>query len=111
MLKKIGIPLLTLAAALILIPAPQAKAGVRIGVAVGGPAVVVGAPAYVAPAPVYPVPAPAPGYYNAYPAYPYPAPVYVAPYAYWGWGGHAYWGPGHYAGRAFVGRGFARGRR
>jgi hypothetical protein len=101
MLKKIGIPILTLAAMLILIPAPQAKAGVRLGVYVGGPA-------YVAPAPVYPYAYPAPGYY---PAYPYPAPVYVAPYVNWGRGGHVYvGGPGRVVGHAFVGRGF-RGRR
>lgn len=99
MLKKIGIPLLMLAAMLILIPAPQAKAGVRFGVAVGGPAVVVGGPAYVAPAPGY------------YPAYPYSAPVYVAPYVNWGWGGRGYvGGPGRFVGHAFAGRGF-RGRR
>ncbi len=84
MLNKIGIPLLTLAAMLILIPAPQAKAGVRFGVYLG-------APSYVAPAPVYPYAYPAPGYYNAYPAYPYPAPAYVYPYA--TWRGQAYWGP------------------
>lgn len=42
MLKKIGLPLLAMAAMLIVMPAPQAKAGVRFGVAVGGPV-------YVAP--------------------------------------------------------------
>jgi hypothetical protein len=113
MLKKIGIPLLTLAALLIVMPTPQAKAGVRFGVYLG-------APAYVAPAPVYPPAyvAPAPGYYNPYPAYAYPvAPAYVYPYANWGWGGRAYiGGPGHYVGRGYVGHGFdghgfARGRR
>lgn len=101
MLKKVGIPLLTLAAMLILIPAPQAKAGVRFGVYLG-------APAYVAPAPVYPpysYVAPAPGYYNPYPAYGYPAP-YVYPYATWGWGGHAHWDHDHYD----RGRGWDHGR-
>ena len=87
MLKKLGVPLLTLAALLFLIPAPQAKAGVRFSVVIGGPA-------YVAPAPVYPYAYPpmypvpdyyAPGFYNAYPAYPYPAPAYVYPYANWNW--------------------------
>jgi hypothetical protein len=93
MLKKIGIPLLTLAAMLILIPAPQANAGVRFGVYVGGPA-------YVAPAPVYPYAYPAPGYYNAYPAYPYPAPAYVYPYA--TWRGRANWGPANHGWRGPV---------
>ncbi len=76
MFKKVGLPLLTLAAALVLIPAPQAKAGVRFGVYLGAPAV-------VAPAPVYPYAYPAPGYYNAYPAYPYASPAYVYPYNTW----------------------------
>lgn len=103
MLKKIGIPILTLAAMFLLVPAPQAQAGVRIGVAIGGPAVVVpAAPVYVAPPPVYPAP--------LYPAYPYPAPVYVAPSVTFGWGPHAYVGPGRYFGHGFVGHGF-RGRR
>jgi hypothetical protein len=108
MLKKIGIPLLALAALVIVMPTPQAKAGVRFGVYLG-------APAYVTPAPVYPPAyvAPAPGYYNPYPAYAYPAP-YVYPYASWGWGGHAYRDHG-YDGRDWGhGRGghegFARGR-
>jgi hypothetical protein len=90
MLKKIGIPLLTLAAMLVLVPAPQAKAGVRFGVYVG-------APAYVAPAPVFPYAYPAPGYYTAYPAYPYPAPAYVSPYA--AWRGHEYWERRNHEGR------------
>ena len=83
MLKKIGLPILALAAMLVLIPAPKASAAVRFGVYVGGPV-------YAYPA--YPYPAPPP-YYNAYPPYPayeYPAPAYVYPYAYWGgyWRGH-----------------------
>ena len=79
MLKKIGIPILTLAAMLILIPAPQARAGVRFGVYIGGPA-------YVATAPVYP--------------YAYPAPAYVYPYA--TWRGHAYWRPANHGWRGPV---------
>jgi hypothetical protein len=113
MLKKIGLPLLTLAAMLIVMPAPQAKAGVRFGVYLGGPA-------YVAPAPVYPYPAPGyynaySGYYNAYPAYPYVAPGYVYPYN--TWRGHDYRGYGNYEGRGHEWRGHAgyesrgRGRR
>jgi hypothetical protein len=106
MLKKIGIPLLTLAASLMVMPTPQAKAGVRFGVYLG-------APAYVAPAPVYPPAyvAPAPGYYNAYPAYGYPvAPAYVYPYANFGWGGRAYYGgSGRYVGHGFEGHSYARG--
>jgi hypothetical protein len=106
MLKKIGIPLLTLAAMLFVIPTPQAKAGVRFGVYLGGPA-------YVAPAPVYPYAAPgyqyaAPGYYSA-PAYPYVAPGYVYPYS--TWGGRAYWGPANRGWRGPVRRGYGRGRR
>jgi hypothetical protein len=84
MLKKVGIPLLTLVAMLLLVPVPKAIAGVRFGVIMCGPA-------YVAPAPVYPYPAPAPGYYNAYPAYPYSAPGYVYPYnGRRGYGYHGY---------------------
>ena len=111
MLKKIGLPLLALATMLIVMPTPQAKAGVRFGVAIGGPVYV--APAPVVPAPVYPPAyvAPAPGYYNPYPVYPYPvAPSYVYPYATWGWGGRAYFGGhDHYVGRGFAGRGFGHG--
>ena len=57
MLKKIGLPVLALAAGLMFVP-HQAKAAVRFGVYVGAP---------------------------AYPVYPYvaPAPVYVAPYRVW----------------------------
>jgi hypothetical protein len=94
MLKKIGFPLLTLAALLMVMPAPQAKAGVRFGVHLGGPA-------YVAPAPVYPYAAP--GYYNAYPAYPYAGPGYVYPYN--TWRGNAYSGRGNYGVRGHEWRG------
>jgi hypothetical protein len=75
MLKKIGIPVMALAAMLILMTPPQASAAVRFGVYLGGP--VYAYPAY--PAYAYPNP----GYYNAYPAYPYPAPAYVYPYSTW----------------------------
>jgi len=117
MLKKIGLPLLALAAMLIVMPTPQAKAGVRFGIGIGGPVYV--APPTVVPAPAYPPAyvAPAPGYYNApdyynpYPVYPYPvAPGYVYPYATWGWGGHAYFGGhGGYGGHGYAGRGFGHG--
>jgi hypothetical protein len=75
MLKKIGFPLLALAALLFAIPQPQASAAVRFGVYVGGPA-------YAYQAPVYPPPY-APHYYNEYPTYSYPAPAYVYPYSTW----------------------------
>ncbi len=75
MLKKIGLPLFALAAAVILILPPQASAAVRLGVYVGGP--VYAYPAY----PAYPPPV----CYNAfsvYPAYSCPAPVYIYRYPY-----------------------------
>jgi hypothetical protein len=84
MLKKIGIPMMALAAMLILAAPPQASAAVRFGVYVGGPA-------YAYPAYPYSDAYPNTGYYNAYPAYPaypYPAPAYVYPYR--SWRGHEY---------------------
>ena len=77
MLKKIGIPVLALAA-LVGFGAPRtAKAAdVHFGVAIGNPV-------YAAPAPVYQYPAPYVDPYYA-PTYVAPAP-YVAPY--YGWGG------------------------
>jgi len=77
MLKKIGFPVLALAAMLALVPPQKASAAVRFGVVVGGP--VYTAPV---PAPVYPAPCPQP-YVSGY--YSYPAPAYVAPY--FGWHG------------------------
>ena len=78
MLKKIGFPMLGLAAMLMLAPLPKASAGVRAGVVVGGPAYAY--PSYPDP---YAYPYSYPNYY-AYPAYPYSAPSYVYPYGgYW----------------------------
>ena len=73
MLKKLGIPVLLLAAAL---SAAPAKAAVRFRVGIGGPVY----------APAYPyVYSPYYGYYG------YPGPyVYSRPYVYGTWG----WGPG-----------------
>jgi hypothetical protein len=73
MLKKIGFPLVALLALFLLIPTPQAKAGVHFGIGIGVPAYPV-YPAY--PAYGYADPY---GYYNySYPAYSYPyvTPVY-----------------------------------
>ena len=47
MLKKVGLPLLALAALLMVMPAQKANAAVRFGVAVGGP--VYAYPAYPGP--------------------------------------------------------------
>lgn len=72
MLKKIGLPIMALAAVMAFAAPPKADARVRFGVAIGGPA-------YVAPAPAYPY-----GYgygYGSGPYYAAPSP-YVAPYAY-----------------------------
>jgi hypothetical protein len=84
MLKKIGIPVLALAA-LVGVGAPRTAkaASVHFGVAIG-------APVYTAPAPVYPYGAQYVDPYapNYAPAYVAPAP-YVAPYVGFGWGsGH-----------------------
>ena len=70
MLKKIGIPLLTLAAIVILVPAPKASAAVRFGISVGRPA-------YSYPVDPYAYSSPYPNDYYGYPAYPsYQAPIY-----------------------------------
>jgi hypothetical protein len=92
MLKKIGIPMMALAGALMFAAPHPAKAGVRFGVGIG-------VPVYTAPAyPVYPAPYP----YVA-PAPVYPGPAYVAPYV--GFGGGWGWGHGPvFHGRAFHGR-------
>jgi hypothetical protein len=73
MLKKVGLPLLALAALLMVVPPQKANAAVRFGVVVGGP--VYAYPAYPGPY-AYPYSGP---YYNAYPSY-------VAP-GYSGWRG------------------------
>jgi len=70
MLKKIGIPLLTLAAMVVLVPTPKANAEVRFGISVGRPA-------YSYPVDPYAYSSPYPNGYYSYPAYPsYQAPVY-----------------------------------
>src|SRR5579863_7074648 len=80
MLKKVGLPLLAMAALLTVVPAQKADAAVRFGVRVGGP--VYAYPAYPGP---YAYPYSDPNY-NAYPpAYVAPAPAYV--YGYGGWHG------------------------
>jgi len=71
MLKKLGIPTLVLASLLAVVPA---RAGVRFGVAVGGPV-------YAYPYAAYP--------YYAYPAYPYGYGWYG------GWGWHRHWHHGY----------------
>ncbi|HLJ16392.1 MAG TPA: hypothetical protein VKV15_17975 [Bryobacteraceae bacterium] len=90
MLRKLGLPVLALAALLTLaMPAP-AKAGVHFGFYVG--------PSYVVPAVPYAYPAPypysyVPPYdYYAYP--PYPGPAYIYPYGVYP---HGYW-YGHHDG-------------
>ncbi|MCU1274703.1 MAG: hypothetical protein JWO48_2134 [Bryobacterales bacterium] len=82
MLKKIGIPLLTLAAMVILVPAPKANAEVRFGISVGRPG-------YSYPVDPYAYSSPYPNGYYSYPAYPsYQAPVYG--YSYNNRRGHEY---------------------
>jgi hypothetical protein len=73
MLKKIGIPLLTLAAIVTLVPAPKANAEVRFGISVGRPA-------YSYPVDPYAYSSPYPNDYYGYPAY--QAPVYGYSYSY-----------------------------
>jgi hypothetical protein len=104
MIKKIGLPLVALAAMLAFVTPKQADARVRFGVAIGGPV-------YTAPVPyAYPYYGP----YNPYYAAPYPgyaAPAYVGPsvgvgIGVGGWGGGYYgghYGPGYYSGRGYGG--------
>jgi len=67
MLKKIGIPLVVLAAMVTLVPAPKASAAVRFGISVGRPA-------YSYPVDPY---ACSSSYTNDYYSYPsYQAPIY-----------------------------------
>jgi hypothetical protein len=112
MIKKIGLPLVALTAALAFAAPKQADARVRFGVSIGGPV-------YVGPAPYVPYAYPAynPYYAAPYPAYVAPAPVYVGPSVGigYGWGGgYGYRRPavvsrGYYGG--FRGRSGFRGRR
>jgi hypothetical protein len=77
---RIAVPALALGALLMAAP-PKAKAGVRFGVYVGGPAY-----SYPVDPYAYQHQSPYPDYYYSSP-YPYsysaPAPVYVAPYNNW----------------------------
>jgi hypothetical protein len=87
MLKRIGIPVIALAAMLTLFSPHQASAAVRFGVYVG-------APLYRAypPYPPYAYPYPVPDYYGYPSAYAYPTPYYTysRPYVYrtWRWRNH-----------------------
>jgi hypothetical protein len=67
MLKKIGIPLVALAAMVILVPAPKASAAVRFGISVGRPA-------YSYPVDPYAYSSPYTNDYYSYPSY--RAPIY-----------------------------------
>jgi hypothetical protein len=96
MLKKVGLPLLALAALLTVVPAQKANAGVRFGVTVGGPAYAY--PAYPGPY-AYPYSDP---YYNAYPA-PYVAPAPAYAYGYSRWRGSEHRVPERYERRYFRG--------
>ncbi len=79
MLKRVGLPVIAMLAALAVAHPTPARAGVGVGVYIGG------GPVYTAPVAPYPYTAPVPAPYvdpYAYPqpyAYPAPAPVYVAP--------------------------------
>jgi len=77
MLKKLGIPALVLASAMMVVPA---KAAVRFGVTIGGPVYVPAHPYYSYAVPYYGYPY---GYYYGRPYY----------YGYYGWHRHhhRYW--------------------
>jgi len=79
MLKKIGIPLVALAAMVTLVPAPKASAAVRFGITIGQPA-------YSHPVDPYAYSSPYTNDYYGYPAY--QAPVYG--YSYKNWRAHEY---------------------
>ena len=79
MLKKIGIPLLALAAMVTVVPAQKANAAVRFGITIGRPA-------YSYPVDPYAYSAPYANDYYSYPAY--QAPVYG--YSYNNGRGHEY---------------------
>jgi hypothetical protein len=89
MLKRIGIPVIALAAMLTLFSPHQASAAVRFGVYVGAP-VYRAYPPY--PPYAYPYPVPAYSYYGYPPVYAYPTPYYTysRPYVYgtWRWRNH-----------------------
>ena len=116
MIKKIGLPLIALTAALAFATPKQADARVRFGVAIGGPV-------YAGPAPYAPYAYPSynPYYAAPYPAYVAPGPVYVGPSVGVGFGfGGGYGGYGYgrpaivnrgYGGGGFRGRSGFRGRR
>jgi hypothetical protein len=96
MIKKIGLPLIALTAALAFATPKQADAAVRFGVSIG-------APVYRAPYVPYGYPAYNPYYVAPYPAYVAPAPVYVGPSVGVGLG----WGGGYgYSRPAIVNRGY-----
>ena len=95
MLKKLGLPMMALAALMVFAAPQKADARVRFGVAIGGPV-------YTAPVPVAPY-----AYGYSYPQYPNtyaaPAPVdpyydygYAAPTPYYGGGFSIGFGGGHY---------------
>lgn len=100
MLKKIGLPILALAAVMAFAAPQKADARVRFGISVGAPVYVAPAPA---PAPYYdPYYAGDPNYYAPPAVDPYaygyvaPAPVYTTPYYSapvfsFGFGGHRGW--------------------
>ena len=70
MLKKIGIPLMALAAMVTLVPTPKANAAVRFGISVGRPA-------YSYPVDPYAYSSPYANDYYGYQGYPsYQAPIY-----------------------------------
>lgn len=106
MLKKLGFPMIALAAVMAFGAPRAADARVRIGVSIG-------APAYVAPAPVIPYAYPN-AYANPYvdpyayapPVYAAPAPAYVEPFVTFGGGWR---GNDHVINRGGYVRGFDRG--
>jgi len=104
MIKKIGLPLMALAAVLAFGAPKQADAQVRFGVGVG-----IGGPAYVAPAP-YVAPYAPYGYCSVYDPYCAGYAPYVGPSVGigLGWGGGYGYGYGH---PAIVNRGYGGGFR
>lgn len=80
MLKRIGLPLLALAAMFAFMTPTQASAAVRFGVYFGGPAYVAPAPAPYAYPYAYAAPAPCPPRVVYTPAYVFPRMYYGRPY-------------------------------